>query len=320
MDFYKFINSCDIREHLRTMKYVFNAKEAVWLIYYSHEATVKERMEACRYIVENMPDVSLGSATSTLIGSFFVPDKKEESERKGEVVDDTVKYDTAHQLARDYADLLEHYINVFDESEEGALYSYQYYIENGSYWSEEYDSSYSSLQKCKETLKEDLDDEKPLSYSIKKHWIDHEKPSIIMYYDSNDELKDIEYPWDDKVSSLNYCFEGLGFNFPTPFKKGDVLVAKSYRLPEEDPCLIVMEDIAAWTDEDENKSMIVIGCFQNDDGSIVQDHTTSPFTDFELYKGVYVGKTRIMKLISDYIKGNAGLEELLCFYRKYDFK
>ena len=24
-----------------------------------------------------------------------------------------------------------------------------------------------------------------------------------------------------------------------------------------------------------------------------------------------------MKLISDYIKGEAGLEELLCFYRKY---
>ena len=75
MDFYKFINSCDIREHLQNLKYGFNAKEAVWLVYQSCETTVSEHIEACRYIVENMPDVPLGESNNCFIGSLDLSSK-----------------------------------------------------------------------------------------------------------------------------------------------------------------------------------------------------------------------------------------------------
>ena len=60
MDIYRFINSRDIREHLRDINYEFNALEASWLVYQCDEASVEERHKAWTWIIDNMLRIEAG--------------------------------------------------------------------------------------------------------------------------------------------------------------------------------------------------------------------------------------------------------------------
>jgi len=428
MDLLKFVNSNDIREHLNSIDYKINAKEAVWLVYQSWYTTLKEQIDACRYIEENLPDVDLGDAYDGFIGTISfakdLPDwmddePEEESETdddlfeevdledgeeasdegqsvndeksddgsglavgeiseedsdpgsenriKAEAIGGTDKlivektddesvdktgeksdegsrdkadqnsddilddeadeylddaeeeYRTAHQLASAYGDLLEESLSYFYEEDKDAVYSYEYYMKDDQGWSEEYEHIFSSLKRCLEALKHDLDGDKPVRYVIRKSFLDGSDEAISLIFNGNDEPIGVDYPWNDMVKGIVNTFEGLGCSFPTPFKKGDILLIKSNYLPaKKEDRLVVMEGYDDGKDDgDENPSMIVWGCLQEDDGTIVQDHTTSSYMNCERYTQKPEGKVRIMKLVSDYIKGEAGLEELLCFYRKY---
>ncbi|MBR0149543.1 MAG: hypothetical protein IJM23_10210 [Lachnospiraceae bacterium] len=457
MDLLKFVNSNDIREHLNSIDYKINAKEAVWLVYQSWYTTLREQIDACRYIEENLPDVDLGDVYDGFIGTISfakdLPDwmddepedesvadedlfeevdlenvekisdegqsvndvkvddgsgsvmdeiseddsdhgsenrikaeaiggidklvmvntKDDQDEDESEITDrmdlvsdgDSEKsenldlksgdmaaeesdegsrdkadqnlddilddeadeylddaeeeYLTAHQLASAYGDLLEESLSYFYEEDKDAVYSYEYYMKNDSGWSEEYEHIFSSLKRCLDALKKDLDGDKPVRYVIRKSFLDSSDEAISLIFNGNDEPIGVDYPWNDMVKGIVNTFEGLGCSFPTPFKKGDILLIKSNYLPaKKEDRLIVMEGYADGKDDgDENPSMIVWGCLQEDDGTIVQDHTTSSYMNCERYTQKPEGKIRIMKLLSDYIKGEAGLEELLCFYRKY---
>ena len=57
MDIYRFINSHDIREYLESISYVFSPLEAAWLIEKCRTATLKEKHEAWRELLQTMPDV-----------------------------------------------------------------------------------------------------------------------------------------------------------------------------------------------------------------------------------------------------------------------
>ena len=56
MDLFRFIDSKDIREHLRQIGYPFTAPEAAFLVWQCRSATLKEKMAAWREIIETMPD------------------------------------------------------------------------------------------------------------------------------------------------------------------------------------------------------------------------------------------------------------------------
>ena len=402
MDLLKFVNSNDIRDHLKSIDYKINAKEAVWLVYQSWYTTLREQIDACRYIEENLPDVDLGDAYDGFVGTISFakdmpdwmddepetdddlfeevdledgeessdesqsvkgsedsdsdkvkeksdekPESKSDDESADKAVeepndesddktekdsDDTVdeetdeyldeaeeEYQTAHQLASAYGDLLEESLSYFYEEDKDAVYSYEYYMKDDQGWSEEYEHIFSSLKRCLEALKKDLDGDKSVRYVIRKSFLDGSDEAISLIFNGNDEPIGVDYPWNDMVKGIVNTFEGLGCSFPTPFKKGDILLIKSNYLPaKKEDRLIVMEGYDDGKDDgDENPSMIVWGCLQEDDGTIVQDHTTFSYMNCERYTQKPEGKVRIMKLVSDHIKGEAGLEELLCFYRKY---
>ena len=59
MDLFRFIDSKDIREHLRQIGYSFIAPEAAFLVWQCRSATLKEKITAWREIIETMPDCSL---------------------------------------------------------------------------------------------------------------------------------------------------------------------------------------------------------------------------------------------------------------------
>ena len=53
-----------------SIDYKINAKEAVWLVYQSWYTTLREQIDACRYIEENLPDMDLGDVYDGFIGTI----------------------------------------------------------------------------------------------------------------------------------------------------------------------------------------------------------------------------------------------------------
>lgn len=66
MDILRFINSKDIREHLRSIRYEFNSLETAWLIYQSHDATIDEKHKAWNELIETMPDCPIEKRLNTV--------------------------------------------------------------------------------------------------------------------------------------------------------------------------------------------------------------------------------------------------------------
>lgn len=56
MDITTFINSPDIREHIKNIRYQFTSIEAAWLIWQCRHITLAERHEAWRELIRSMPD------------------------------------------------------------------------------------------------------------------------------------------------------------------------------------------------------------------------------------------------------------------------
>ena len=66
MDILRFINSKDIREHLRNIGYEFNSPEASWLICQCRDSTVDEKHKAWNELIETMADRPIGYAESSI--------------------------------------------------------------------------------------------------------------------------------------------------------------------------------------------------------------------------------------------------------------
>ena len=65
MNFYKFVNSKDIREHLKELGYEFTSIEAAWLVWQSEFISLKEKHKAWAEIIETMPDCEIKERNNT---------------------------------------------------------------------------------------------------------------------------------------------------------------------------------------------------------------------------------------------------------------
>lgn len=54
MDFYSLINSKDVSDYLKEMKYEFSIKEAAYVVYKTHKLTLEEKYDAWNWIIDNM--------------------------------------------------------------------------------------------------------------------------------------------------------------------------------------------------------------------------------------------------------------------------
>ena len=70
MDFIRFINSRDIRDHLKKTGYTLRGPEAAYAVYRSREATLKEKFDAWTHMIETMPDCCIFSPFIGYKGGF----------------------------------------------------------------------------------------------------------------------------------------------------------------------------------------------------------------------------------------------------------
>ena len=73
MDILRFINSKDIRKHLKDTGYEFNSLEAAWLIYQCRNATIREKHKAWNELMDlEFYTEELKGTQKTLIGLLSI--------------------------------------------------------------------------------------------------------------------------------------------------------------------------------------------------------------------------------------------------------
>ncbi len=65
MDIFKYINSKDIRDHLKQIGYTFSSLEAAWLIWQCRDLTIKEKHRAWDELIDTMPDCEIPERLNT---------------------------------------------------------------------------------------------------------------------------------------------------------------------------------------------------------------------------------------------------------------
>lgn len=244
MDLFRFIDSKDIREHLRQIGYSFTAPEAAFLVWQCRSVTLKEKIAAWREIIETMPDCSMVER----MNMDAIP--------------------SVHKFLEQYITLMERLLANF-YCEEHAVYSYSGSYRDGSDFAEEYNRLYPDIVSCVAGFLNDefvpfvpkaahmIEDylktlakrtcKSLLPYPISLHTyhnfeigsIRFKKRSLTSPGESitlilNDRLEPVaidtfgQFLTKEKENLL-LTFQGMWFAFPTPFKRGDIVFPCSER-------------------------------------------------------------------------------------------
>ena len=238
MDLFRFIDSKDIREHLRQIGYSFTAPEAAFLVWQCRSVTLKEKIAAWREISRTISDCSMGER----LNMDEMP--------------------SIHEFLEQYITLIERLLVNF-YCEEHAVYSYSGSYQDGSDFAEEYNRLYPDIVSCVAGF---LNDEfvpfvpkaahmiedylqtlakrtcKSLPpYPVSLHTyhnfeigsIRFKKRSLTSPGESitlilNDRLEPVEIDafgqfLTKEEENLLLTFQGMWFAFPTPFKRGDIV-------------------------------------------------------------------------------------------------
>ncbi len=304
MDFYRFINSKDIREYHRRIDYEYNAAEAAWLVYQCRDADIEEKHGAWRWIIANMDDYEV-------------------AERINYHVCSSIK-----TMLEKYIELEDRMIAEFYRDD--GIYSCGVLYQDGSEreWCED-DVLYSDFAAC--WSRRDTDDD-AVRYRIRKRYLDDSRWMAIEFDREKRQYVRSVYRnayWDlsDEESGLASAFMGLWFDFPTPFRKGDIIWN-----PERPSCdhlcsgpfvnagiclegiesERVRENIIANGDESD---MTAGGYFVFKDGQIYQE-VASNYMDMEFYPKRPEGAIRTLIPVSSYLKGQIGLDLCIRAYHQ----
>ena len=216
MDIYRFVNSKDIRKHLQDIQYEFSSLEAAWLIYQCRDASVEEKHAAWNELIGTMPDCRI-----------------EERRR-------TRPQSSLHAFLKKYMELENRYIHEFMGEIQGTadmsnmIYAYRYeekYI--GDYQPPFYNTVYSSFSNVLSSIKEDALESKDIElgiltgYRIIKMNVNAPCYGWHMYLDSKQRIMrispDMDINNEDENDIFYGVFDGLWFDFPVPFKRGDIV-------------------------------------------------------------------------------------------------
>lgn len=240
MDLTLFINSRDVRDHHRRIGYEYNAAEAAWLVYQCQDANRRDRHEAWTWIVENMPDMKFDCL-------------RKNNPYKGASVHETLKA---------YMELEDKFVGEFKAGGEW-VYSYSELSKavDGGYSYLDRSGVFSSWDACVKYAVSDADPEYTRSIVVyrdilndgknaRRHGsieIDLKGEVLRVNRKCNDSTKDEE-------AYLQMLFEDMWFEFPVPFKKGD-LVYIIYSRCTKTPIVLTGAVIPPWRDAEKYRAM-----------------------------------------------------------------
>jgi len=203
MDFYKYIPSIDVQEHLKEMNFELNTLQCLWIIAQSDY-------------------MDLGRKTAALEHILTMPDYKFKN----------VENMTAHRMINEYFKYVEETKKELIEDDDNSFYTgfikYEWHTSHLDIYFKDY-------QSCLEHIKEEIANSERCVVGYKIHKIpfntDIDKIEAEYYIDGELLLINKCGPWDP----LYDCwFESKELKFACPFKAGDIL----YDLNDERPVVL----------------------------------------------------------------------------------
>lgn len=202
----KFVNSKDIREHLRSIGYTFNALEASWLIYQSRNTSLKTRHNAWKRVITEYPDCPIEKRMNT------------------------IAQPSLHRFLKEYIDMENRMLKYFCDPK-GAVYQLEYHFHKDNVEAIRENRVFSSFDLKKQDLS--FAEEDDIRFILCRRLPIDEitenalNKSFFVMLNLQMKITDISpassIMEDRDKELLTDVFEGLWFDFPTPFQKGDIL-------------------------------------------------------------------------------------------------
>lgn len=294
MDITRFINSKDIRKHLKDIGYKFNSLEAAWLIYQCRDATIKEKHKAWQELIETMPDCRI------------------------EQRHNTAPQESLHVFLREYMALEDRLASAFyEDADDGrkCVYQFEYLYQDGS--THKWDAVFGHFDALYESVMEPEED--VIAIECTRTEIDRLNAQQIACVTPEFELLRFDIvPLDEREDEIFWgVFDGLWFDFPTPFQKGDIVWEPNYRkgicagpFAVKYICLDgiqserIKENVRKRGD---TSDMTASGYFLREDGSIYGESTWN-YMDLEFYEKELTGAQRTLIAMSRFLKGDIDAE------------
>ena len=310
MNVYDLLNSRSIAEYWKEIGYVPDSVEAAWIVYSNRSLTFSQKLNLWREITDTMPDMEIKRRPNC------------------------PHFDSLHGFITRYIEINKRFLNWFYDNTD-CVYVLK---DTDDDW--QYETVFSSMDKIREFIgSEDVCEAE--TYKISKLSIDSfcKYPACITVNSKAEPmLYDFwaygDFPMSEEEDNLLYAFEGMWFNFPVPFRKGDVVYNPYYRCnmfgssdveKEKDLFVVIAagvdrmsEKVRKWFLEGrsgDGSDMNFCGYAQSEDGRLYTE-VFGNYMDFELYKGELKGRHRLIKLISNYLKGLLGEEILIMAYHQ----
>ncbi len=325
MDITSFINSKDIREYHKQIGYEYNSVEAAWLVSQCNSKTLEQKHEAWLWIIDNMPDMEIKDC-GRWDGHF----------RKREEIQANVE--SIHKLLRDYMEMEDAFIKEFEENTGGWFYTYKYYYSSFKYrcGSSDLVGFFSTYEKCVNHIQDNVDAEDSNLIEIKRTLPDEGdvfRGDIMI--DLSGRIMEVSPNYSESENKRWYEIDGffdeLWFCFPVPFKRGDIVsICNRYHPEDREP--IVIDGIIVphgWDEEEYTKKrrdhgdtsdMNIWGYAANVEWvggyRSVYSEVWWNYMDAEYYSNELKGNNRVLKPVSNWLKGELGdaLDLLLAGY------
>ena len=309
MGLYKFVNSKDVRKYLKEIKYEFNTLEAAYLIYFAHDITLKEKHRAWKKVIETMPDMS----------------PKDYFDRCC-----WVHYENSiHGCLRQHIENERRIINEFNHVRRGAFFVRPKTIDGMCLGSTAFPikTFFTSVDEVDEYISHCVNDDEngeicefdiicKTMNSQKQYNIIKNREGQLLAVDISSEF----YP----EPRVDLQIETMWFAFPTPFKKGDIVIDP--KRPYHSNLWsgpFVLEQTAAERFISQGKKghdytdMTASGWFQNEDGQIYGEDMHD-YMSLEYYpKEKLEGLQRILIALSNRIKNEIDDELFANAYSYY---
>lgn len=301
-DDYNLINSRAIADYCRSIKHKFNTEELAVLVYRNQNMSIEEKINKYKDLIKNYPDMEVLERINCK------------------------HYDSVKTLIKNEIQRLKILNKKLKQDDKNCIYSWTEYNKCTQKYEHNVDIEH-TFRTYKEAFKDirkyinEFDD--TVSFIITKKYFDKRKEKIFAKFNVKNKKAVLV-----NISESNKYFFDLDqifLNIPTPFKKGDILISNN--LYRDSNGIFVLDYLCTWRKnldyylEDGNydsSDMNGLGYFFINDNTteFIRDHKWD-YDSFEYYDGELVGRNRILKDISSFIKGKIKLELFVHAYDVY---
>ena len=321
MNIYKYIKSKDVREYNEKIGHKFTATESAFLVWLNYEITLKEKHDAWREIVREMPDEEVPKR----VNADYAP--------------------SLFALLNKFINTDNRLIDEFYKKDEQTVYSYRYICKGDSSFDEDFGRIYSDLGYIHGELRKDSDLD-ILRVEYTKKYLSSHCRRITLETDGSGNVTSVDGDFIQGIDlsiKKDEFFEGLWIDVPTPFRKGDVVCSRKtpfgyYMFSDSQP--FVLLSLANWSAKDAEErgeklsekdkawrdkhlkylkeygditDMTACGYFLNSDdcgrcytGGFYSE-VMHDYVDLEYYRGEFNGGERVLLPIKYFLGG--GIDE-----------